>query len=135
MLRRLGALIVAGLLAVATQTSAQIPLKTAMHEKLANAQQLMRAVITGDYAAVERYSRSLGRISETEIGSWQARANPDYTRNAEFFLLSVKGLRDAAAKHDRNAANEEYLNLLSSCVHCHAYVRDLRMVSATGRQP
>ena len=63
----------------AMEPSAQSPaLKAVMREKLNNTQQLLEAVITADYAAMERYTERLGRISYTEIASWQAVAQPDY---------------------------------------------------------
>jgi cytochrome c556 len=111
-------------------SSAQNPtLKTAMREKLANTQRLLEAVVTADYAAIDRGVAALGRISETEIASWQVGASPEYRKQAMSFVRSVQGLHDAAAKRDIDAALAEYTALVSSCTRCHAYVRSSRVVS------
>jgi hypothetical protein len=108
------------------QPSAQTPLQMAMREKLGHAQRLLADVITADYEGIYRNAAPLSRISETEIASWQARANPDYTRNAVLFLESVEGIRHAAVSKDIEAARLEYVSLISSCIRCHAYVKEGR---------
>lgn len=111
-------------------SSAQNPtLKTAMREKLANTQPLLEAVVTADYAAIDRGVNALSRISETEIASWQAGASPEYRKQAMAFVRSVQGLHAAAAKRDIDAALAEFTALVSSCTRCHAHVRSLRTVS------
>ena len=111
-------------------SSAQNPtLKTAMREKLANTQRLLEAIVTADYAAIERAVNALSRISDTEIASWQVGASPEYRKQAVSFVRSVQGLYDAAAKRDIDAALAEYTALVSSCTRCHAHVRSLRAVS------
>jgi hypothetical protein len=111
-------------------SSAQNPtLRTAMREKLGHTQRLLEATVTADYAAISRAANALSRISETEIASWQTGAQPEYRRHAMAFLLSVEGLRDAAAKQDIDTALEEYTMLISSCTRCHAHVRNARMVT------
>jgi hypothetical protein len=111
-------------------SSAQNPtLKTVMHEKLANAQGLLEAVVTADYAAIDRGTNALSQISETEIATWQVGASPEYRKQAMSFVRSVQGLHDAAAKRDIDAALSEYTTLISSCTRCHAHVRSMRTVS------
>lgn len=111
-------------------SSAQNPLlKTAMRDKLVNTQRLLQAVVASDYAAVGRSADALGRISETEIASWQAAAHPEYINQAMRFISSVEGLRDAAARKDIDAALAEYTALVSSCTRCHTHVRRARVIS------
>ena len=100
-----------------------------MREKLANAQRLLGDVITADYEAIYRDAAPLWRISETEVASWQARSNPDYTKNAVLFLRSVESLRTASTDRDIDATRQEYINLITSCIRCHTQVRDTRSVS------
>jgi hypothetical protein len=122
----LGMLLVFG----STQSSVQSQgLNEVMRGKLANAQQLLEAVVAVDYAGMERASSALSRISETEIESWQSSAQPEYVNQAAAFLSSVRGLREAIAKRDINAALPEYASLVSSCARCHAYVRPSRQAS------
>jgi hypothetical protein len=118
------------LLFVSGQSSAQNPtLKTAMRDKLGHTHRLLEAIVDEDYAKMARAADALGRISETEIASWQAAPSPEYVKQATSFLLSVRGLREAAAKKSLDAAAAEYTNLVSSCTRCHAHVRHYRTVS------
>ena len=111
-------------------SSAQNPtLKTAMRSKLLNAQPLLEAVVTADFAAIGRSADALNRISETEIVSWQVNPQPEFKKQAMSFVLAVQGLREAAAKRDIDAALAEYTELVSSCTRCHAHVRRSRVVS------
>jgi hypothetical protein len=129
---RLNALMLASALLIASgySSSAQNPtLKTAMRGKLVNAQALLEAVVTADYAAIGHAADALSRISETEIASWQARPEPEYMKQATSFLLSVQGLRAAAAERDIHGALAEYTALVSSCTRCHTNVRSSRVVS------
>lgn len=100
-----------------------VGLKPVMREKLENTQRLLEAVVTADYAGITRYAEPLGRISETEIASWQTEAQAEYTKQATLFLLSVNGLREAAAGKNLDAAALEYTTLVSSCIGCHRYVQ------------
>jgi cytochrome c556 len=116
--------------AAVSSSSAQNPtLKTAMRTKLLNAQPLLEAVVTADFAAIARSAGALDRISETEIVSWQANPQPEYRRQAMAFVLAVQGLREAAAKRDIDGVLAEYTELVSSCTRCHAHVRKSRVVS------
>jgi hypothetical protein len=127
---RLKLLTVAAALILASDSSAQNPtLRTAMHDKLANAQELLDALIHVDYAAIGRSADALHRISDTEIASWQVGAQPEYRRQAMSFLLSVQGLREAAAKRDIDAALDEYSALVSSCTGCHVHLKRTRVIS------
>ena len=71
--------------------SGQSPgLKPIMREKLENTQRLLEAIVKQDFTAMGRDAESLGRISETEIASWQHAARADYTKQALLFVLSAK---------------------------------------------
>ena len=105
-------------------SSAQNPtLKTVMRDKIANARLLVGAVVGADFAAINRSALALGRISETEIATWQIGATPEYREQGISLLLSVQELRDAAAKRDAEAALQAYSHLVASCTRCHALVR------------
>jgi hypothetical protein len=117
-----------------TSPAAQSPaFAKAMRQKLANAQGLLEPIVKADFGLIARYAESLSRISETEIASWQTVAQPEYVEQATVFLLSVKGLREAAAAGNMDAVTSEYGRLISSCVKCHAYVRTPQGASLPGR--
>jgi hypothetical protein len=122
--------IAVALLFVAGHSSAQNPtLKTAMRDKLGHTHRLLEAIVTEDFAKMARAADALGRISQTEVVSWQAAPSAEYRKQATAFILSVQGLRDAVAKKSLDAAAAEYTNLVSSCTHCHAHVKHYRTVS------
>jgi hypothetical protein len=61
--------------------------------------------------------------------SWRLAVQPEYAKQATLFVLSVRGLRDAVANRNLDAAVHEYTALVSSCARCHARVRRSRTVS------
>lgn len=111
--------------------SAQQPstIQAAMRAKLAATQQLLESVVKADYAAIVRDVAPLSRISEAEIASWQSVDRPEYVQHASLFLLSVKGLREAAQQRNIDAVALEYTTLVSSCIRCHTYVGKSRAAS------
>lgn len=123
---RFRTLALGGLIVLASaDLPAQSPtLQQAMRQKLASAQALLEAVVKADYAAVARYTDPLARFSETEVASWQTVRDRDYVEAASLFLLSVKGLRQAAAEEDAGAVAAEYTTLVSTCVRCHTHARN-----------
>jgi len=44
-------------------------------------------------------------------------------------------LRDAVRRRDIEAVGGAYSALITTCVHCHAYVRDARIASLTTLRP
>jgi cytochrome c556 len=51
------------------------------------------------------------------------------TEQAMLFIASVDDLRAASQKHDIEGVGAAYSTLITTCVHCHAYVRDARVAS------
>ena len=108
-------------------------LKTLMRAKLFNTQRLLESLVTADYAGIQRDADALSRISEKEIISWQMGVQPEYAKQATFFVLSVRGLQEAAARRNIDAVLHEYTALTSSCVLCHAHVQRIKTVAAEPR--
>ena len=108
-------------------------LKTLMRAKLLNTQRLLESLVTADFAGIQRDADALSRISEKEIISWQMGVQPEYAKQATYFVLSVRGLQEAAAGRNIDAALREYTTLTSSCVQCHAHVRRIKSVNFEGR--
>lgn len=101
-------------------------MKSEMRVKLANAQTLLAAVVTRDFRAMDEAAERLSRISEMEIGSWQAQpAPPQYAQQAVEFLGAVQDMRQAAQVRDIASAGSAYTRLTSSCITCHRYGRDV----------
>ena len=67
--------------------------------------------------------------------SWQNPPNRQYVDQAMLFISSVDDVREAAKRHDMTAVSDAYSSLVSSCLHCHTYVRDARNASLTTGVP
>jgi hypothetical protein len=119
-----GFTIVSALALTGDHPSAQAPsLRSVMREKLTNTQQLLEGVVTANFTIIDRSADRLGQLSYTEIGSWQANAQPEYLKQASAFVKAVQDLRRAAANRNSDAAANAYATLLNSCVSCHSFVR------------
>ena len=106
-------------------------LKAVMHEKLEHAQQILAAVVTSDWPALERQSRDLLRVTENPV--WGAAfKTPLYTRQSEAFLRATQDLLDAAQRRDLEAAPIAYVSLTLSCVQCHRYTARARVANIGG---
>jgi hypothetical protein len=104
-------------------------MKAIMREKLSYSQQLLEAVVGSDFVLMKRGADALSRVTETEIISWQLAVQPEYVKQATFFVLSVRGLQEAASNRNIDKAILEYTTLVSSCTRCHAHVRRSKMAS------
>ena len=117
-------------------TGAQIrQMKTVMQEKAQNAQGLLTPLVLGDFAGIERYATRLGRLTDTEVASWQAQPDTDYQKQARAFLAAIEELGRASDTRDLAQASAAYASLISSCVNCHQLVRAGRSVSLTPPPP
>jgi hypothetical protein len=109
--------------------SGDLRMRAIMRTKLSNTQVLLKAIVTTDYKEIDRAAAALTRISESEIVSWQNPPKREYTDQAMLFMLSVDDLREASRKRDIEGVGAAYSNLITTCVHCHAFVRDARVAS------
>jgi hypothetical protein len=121
---------VAVVAAMQTTSGAQVPpLTTVMQEKADNAQRLLRPIVLADFAGIEQYATRLGRLTYTEVSSWQDRPDSKYLAQASAFMQAVQDLREASRALDVKQASAAYTGLISSCVNCHQLVRAGRSVS------
>ncbi len=124
------------LLAVAAwPASGDARMQAVMRTKLTNTQVLLKAIVTTDFKEIDRAAVALSRISEMEIVSWQNPPKRDYTEQAMLFMSSVDELREAAQRRDIETVGAAYSALVTTCVHCHAYVRDARIASLPALRP
>ena len=100
-----------------------------MRTKLSNTQALLKAIVTTDYKEIDRAAAGLARINEMEIISWQNPPKREYTQQAMLFMSSVDDLRQASLQRDIEGVGAAYSTLVTTCVHCHAFVRDARSAS------
>lgn len=128
MFRRL-ALLGFVLLTALSPVSGDTRMQTIMRTKLSNTQALLKAIVTTDYKEIDRAAAALSRINEMEIVSWQNPPKREYVEQAMLFMTSVDDLRAASQRHDIEGVGGAYSTLITTCVHCHAYVRDARSAS------
>ncbi len=111
---------------VAARASAQTTaLERVMRQKLADAQGVMAAVVTSDWAELDRRSRALAKA--TDDPAWLVLTTPEYAKQSQAFVRAVDELVDAAARRDQDAAPLAYLAVTVRCVQCHRYVARARI--------
>jgi hypothetical protein len=130
------ALAVAMVTATANSPVAQTPpLSAVMQQKAQNAQALLIPVVLSDFGGIERYATRLGRLTLTEVASWQEHPNSEYEKQANAFLRALEDLGRAADAHDAKRALTSYTDLVSSCVNCHQLARPKRAESLKAPAP
>ena len=96
-----------------------------MREKLTDAQKILEAIMTSDYALLERYSADLARLTQTQ--AWSVLKSPEYARQSAVFVQAAEDLADAAKRRDLDAAAARYVTLTLTCFECHRYVKNSRI--------
>jgi hypothetical protein len=113
---------------------AQAPsLKAVMREKADNAERLLRPLVAGDFATLDRGAERLSRLTYTEIASWQGRPDTEYLAQATAFVRGVQMLREAARDRDIDRAASGYAGIVSACVQCHRQVSGMRKIGTAAR--
>ncbi len=101
-----------------------------MREKLVRSSQLLAALVTSNWAALDRESRALEAV--TARPGWDVLRSPEYGKQTSAFQLSVQALEEAAGRRDQREALSAYNALIASCVECHRFVARARVASLSG---
>jgi hypothetical protein len=110
--------IAAALLSVSTSAGQTPPLNKVMRAKLGQSQAILAAVVTSDWASLDRESRALALAARDP--AWQSALKaPELIRESEAFTRAVQDLIGASAKKDLDQAGEAQLALTAACVRCH----------------
>jgi hypothetical protein len=117
---------VMGTLGLSSVGAQNLQTKRVMREKLAQSEQALEAVVTSNWAALDRHGRTLQAL--TQEPGWQVLQMPEYARQSEMFVRSTQEVIDAARMRDQETALRAYNGLVSSCVQCHRYVAWSRIV-------
>jgi hypothetical protein len=105
-----------------TQT---VQLKRVMQVKLEHAQRLLGDVMVDNWAALQRDTEALQRI--TRDPAWAVLTSPEYVRHTLTFVRATEDLADAAKRRDLEATPLAYVSVTLSCVQCHRYVARMRV--------
>ena len=120
----LGAVVIV-LLSMPTMADQTPQLHRVMREKLAHSQAILGAVVTSDWATLNRESRALAKA--TEDPTWILMTAPEYLRQSDAFMKAVQRLIEASARKDLDAAADAQVELTRSCVQCHQYLTRRRL--------
>lgn len=107
-------------------SSAQTPSTgRVMRDKLTHSQRILEAILTSDFALLDRESAALVRA--TELPGWSVLKSPEYLRQSAAFTSAILNLREAARARDLDTASLEYVSLTLSCFQCHKHIKGARI--------
>lgn len=96
-----------------------------MREKLGHSQKILEAILTSNFALLDRESAALAKA--TESPAWTVLKGPEYMKQSEAFLKALRELSAAAKERDLDAAVERYNALTTTCFACHRRMKDKRL--------
>ena len=95
--------------------------KQNMREHLLAVQDIVAALGTDDFAAIEKASRRLGFSEQMgQMCTHMGAGAPGFTEQALAFHHTADRIGDAAKKHDRKTVLAEFSATLQTCTSCHA---------------
>lgn len=92
-----------------------------MQRKLYESQQLLGALVLGQFDDIERHANQLDSLSEYQ--SWFVLPTPEYARHTREFREAAQIIAGAGASNDVAAAFDAYISLIGTCIQCHDYIR------------
>jgi len=101
------------------------PVGGIMREKILVAQGLVVAVSRADFDRVQDGAADLYRIGQA--AEWMVHDTVTYIVYSERFRQVAATMAQDAQRQDLEAVTQDYAQLVSSCVECHAYLRRERL--------
>jgi len=111
-------LILATLMSIGTSADQTSQLSKVMREKLSHSQAILGAVVTSDWATLDRESRALAMAVRDPAWS-NALTEPEYLRQSDAFSRALQDLIEASSRKDLEGAGNAQIMLTASCVRCH----------------
>lgn len=99
-----------------------------MQLKLQHSQEVLEGLVTEDFSQIAKNAQDLSLLSQA--ASWNVLQTDEYIQQSGEFRRTADALTKAAKEKDLDAAAIRYVELTMKCVHCHKYVRGVRMVQA-----
>ena len=99
--------------------------KRVMRDKLAESSQLLAALVTSNWSALDKHARQLQAL--TEQPGWDVMRLPEFTKQTAAFQRANMTLIEAAEARDQRTAATAYNGLVDACVECHRYVARARI--------
>ncbi|HRP62170.1 MAG TPA: hypothetical protein PK400_02635 [Phycisphaerales bacterium] len=103
-----------------------------MHAKLVHTQAIVEGLAIGDLRQVRLNAEQLQLVSMES--TWMVHDTVAYVALSDDFRAIARALAEHAAANDLNAATTSYAALTNSCIACHTYLRQERLLrDAPGR--
>ena len=118
-------IIVSAVLGLGAGSDQLRPVNRLMRDKLGISQKILEAVVTSDWAALEKGSGDLQRLVDDP--RWVVLGLPEYGRHSTEFRTAVVNLHTAAARRDLEATPQAYVAVTLQCVACHRYLARARI--------
>jgi hypothetical protein len=125
-LRIVGGLLLTAIVSTSAASGQAPRLSRVMREKLEHSKAILGAVVTSDWATLDRESRALARAAQDPAWTAQLTA-PEYLRQSDAFQRALQDLIEASARRDLSAASKAEVSLTTSCVGCHQHVAGKRI--------
>lgn len=120
------AAVFAAFMSVCTSADQTTQLNKVMRAKLGHSQAILAAVITSDWASLDRESRVLA-LAVRDPAWLTALTAPELLRESDAFSRAVQDLIEASARRDLERAGNAQLMLTATCVRCHLEISRRRI--------
>ena len=101
-------------------------LNKVMRAKLGHSQAILGAVVTSNWAVLDKESRALALVVRDPAWVF-ALTEPDYLRQSDTFSRALQDLIEASAKRNLESAADAQVALTASCVRCHVHMTRQRV--------
>jgi hypothetical protein len=92
-----------------------------MREKLDEVQQLLRAIVLGEFDGTEEHAKRLDSLAEFQ--RWFVLPTEEYAQHSREFRKAAEAVAAAGKKEDLGAATDGFISMVRKCVQCHEYMR------------
>ena len=117
---------VIGSLSLGVSADQSPQLSRVMRAKLGHSQAILGAVVTSNWAVLDRESRALALAVRDPV--WGVALNqPEYLRQSDAFQRALQDLIEASEKRDLQMAGNANIALTASCVQCHLHMTRRRI--------
>ena len=96
--------------------------KVLMRAKLSSSQKVLEGLLAEDYTLIAQGAREMKRVSEA--AEWPRVRDAVYEHYAAEFRRQCIKLEGLAQKTNHEGATFTYLQMTTTCITCHNYVRD-----------
>lgn len=98
-----------------------------MRSKLTRSKEVLEALLRNDFTSISRAAREMKRISEA--AEWPRHRDAVYERFSAEFRRQCNQLESLAQDLNHEGVKFTYLNMTTTCINCHDYVRDSRRIA------